>query len=131
MFAIAWPGFRKFSQVIMLYEIYFIKHYHLFFLKNIIFHYEPKSAYLYYWDRRRRSEPTEMVIPESRLDKFQSRLLVYHNRRQRDGWRHWKSRQDHQQYRQYGREAHSSQQTAKPSRKAPVAVLDGRMYEGR
>ena len=34
MFAIARPGFHKFLQVIMLYEIYFIKHYHLFFYRK-------------------------------------------------------------------------------------------------
>ena len=37
MFATVWPGFHKFSQVIMLYEIHFIKHYHLFFKENNLF----------------------------------------------------------------------------------------------
>ena len=46
VFATMWPGFHKFSQVIMLYVIYFIKHYHLFF--KDFFYYEPESAYLYY-----------------------------------------------------------------------------------
>ena len=36
MFATVWPGFHKFSQVIMLYDIYSIKHYHLFFKEFFI-----------------------------------------------------------------------------------------------
>ena len=52
MFATVWPGFHKFSQVIILYDIYiFHKALLLVFFKEnnlIIFHYEPESAYLYY-----------------------------------------------------------------------------------
>ena len=47
MFATAWPGFHKYSQVVTPWEIIFINRYHFFFKVNN-FHYEPEPAYSYY-----------------------------------------------------------------------------------